>query len=89
MTTSLLVAGGLLLAFGLAYNCLMEYLHQRKAGDFMAGWVAIGFAVILAVMLLAFWGQTFSVQTWVALTLYHAACAGGPMAWGSWGRRNQ
>jgi len=87
VTTGLLAAGGGLLVFGLGYNQLMVYLHKRRAGDFMAGWVAIGILVILAVMLFGLWGQTFTAQTWVALFLYHAACAGGPMAWGSWKRR--
>ena len=87
MMAGLLVAGGVLVVFGLAYNRLMEYLHTRRAGDFMAGWVAIGILVILAVLLFGLWGQTFTAQMWVALFLYHATCAGVPMAWGSWRRR--
>lgn len=87
--SGLVLGGALLLGFGLLFNRLVGWLQRRGIGDFTAWQVIAGVLVILAVQAVAAQGRMMAVGDWTLLSLGYFACAGGPMAWGSWRRRNQ
>lgn len=87
--TNLLLGGVALLAFGLAFNRVVAWLQAQGIGDFTAWQVIVGVLVILAVQVVAAQGMTFTGDDWALLSLAYFACAGGPMALGSWQRRRR
>ena len=69
-----------LVIFGVAYNALYAWLERRGYDEgYLAAIVALGVAGVIAALALLDW-------RWALLTFGAFACAGAPMAIGSWHR---